>query len=152
MARKLSIKRSNKIALSIMRSAIRAERLVYIAVANKKIKYQHDRSYIAYIGTTKTGANRIAGSAAARAKELLTEHGIKRLDFFVVTCTAKQRVETWKKLETALLLTFRCIYGTVPLGNTHGKKMKWGDEKKYFTTKALEQTIDKYSRTVASQR
>jgi len=129
-----------------MRSAIRSEKLVYIAKANKKIKYKYGMdSYIAYIGTTKKGANRIADSAAARAKELLTKYGVKKLDIFVVTCRAKRNVETWKKLETALILTFRGIYGKQPIGNTHGKEKRWADEKRYFTTQALEEVIKFYS-------
>src|SRR5258706_15122411 len=102
MARKLSIKKSKKVALTISRSAIRANKLVYIAKAGKKLKYDLGRSHIAYIGTTKKGANRIASSAAKKAHELLTMHGIKHLDFFVVRSGRRRNVESWKKLERAL--------------------------------------------------
>lgn len=146
MPRKLSVSKSSKAGLTITRSAVRAKKLVYIAKANKQLRYEFGRSYIAYIGTTKDGANRIAGSAAKKAQELLTQHGIKHLDFFVVTCTGRKRIETWKKLERALILTFRCIYGEPPVGNTQGIKMKWEDEKKYFTTSILEGIIKYYNR------
>jgi hypothetical protein len=145
MPRKLTVKKSRSVALTISRSAIRAQKLVYIAKADKKLNYNLGRSHIAYIGTTKKGANRIASSAANKAEELLTQHGIKHLHFFVVRSAKRRNVESWKKLERALILTFRSMFGEPPMGNSQGKKSKWKDEKEYFTTSTLENIINYYS-------
>src|SRR6266571_3883545 len=141
---KLTIRISNSAAVQIHRDANKANRLVYVAMANKKMKYPHGQSKIGYIGTTKVGADRIAASAAAKSKELLSVHGVKTLSFFVVTCTGKQKVDSWRKLERGLLLVFRETYGLVPRSNSHGKSMKWTDELKYFTRDRLKTVIDKY--------
>lgn len=71
MANRLTIKTYRKPAVIINRSAVVTERLVYIAVANKSLRYRYGRSRIVYIGTTKAGASRIAASAAAKAKKML---------------------------------------------------------------------------------
>jgi hypothetical protein len=118
---------------------------VYIAVANKKLKYPHGVSRIAYIGTTKAGASRIASSAASRAPELFALHGVNELSFFVVTCAARQKVKTWHKLEVGLILTFKHMYGEPPKCNKKGKNQEWKDEREYFTRDRLESVIKKYS-------
>jgi hypothetical protein len=145
MAKKLSIKKTKKPAVVITRNAIKTKKLVYIAVANKAIKYSYGRSRIVYIGTTKKGAGRIASSAASKAKQVLDTWGYKELEFFVVTCTPRPAVQTWHKLERALLLEFREQFGDVPECNIQGKKMKWTDESKYFTRSALRKVIEFYS-------
>lgn len=142
--KKLSIRTAAKPALVISRPAFNAERLVYIAVSNKRLMYPHGRSAIAYIGTTKAGASRIATSAAARAKDLLALHGVTCLSFHVVTCAARQRVKSWRKLETGLILTFRHLYGTVPKCNVKGESQKWNDELEYFTQSRLESVLKKH--------
>jgi hypothetical protein len=109
-------------------------------------RYRYGRSRIAYIGTTKRGARRIAASAASKADEMLDLHGVKELQFYVVSCRSRQRVKTWHKLERALLLTFREIYGEIPWCNAQGAKLKWKDELQYFTHKRLRGVIGKYER------
>src|SRR6266513_1658430 len=108
-------------AVTITRAALHHNRLVYIAKANKRITYQHGKSRIAYIGTTKNGVYRIANSAAWKAQSLLNEHGIWQLEFFVVTCSGYKAVKTWRKLERALLIRFRERLGSVPSGNNQGQ-------------------------------
>ena len=49
------------------RTAIKAEHLVYLLVADKPQRYEWKRSPILYIGTTARGVARIANSAAHRA-------------------------------------------------------------------------------------
>ena len=144
-SKKLTIKTSKRSAITITRSAIKADHLVYVAVANKKLKYPHGGSRIAYIGTTKAGAKRIANSAAYRAPQLLALHGVSELSFFVITCAPRQAVETWRKLEVGLILTFKHTYGEPPKCNTKGKNQKWKDELEYFTRIRLEGVIEKYS-------
>ena len=142
---KLTIQTMKHAAVTIHRRALKRKKLVYIARANKPRRHPHGRSRIVYIGTTKAGASRIAASAAAKARQLLEEHGVKQLDFFVVGCAPRQKVETWRKLERALILTFKHLYGEPPVGNTQGKRMKWRDELTYFTRNRLESVIGKYS-------
>ncbi len=64
-------------------------------------------------------------------------HGIKRLDFHVITCTPLRNVKTWEKLERALLLAFKDRYWSVPVANTMGKHAKWRDDLDYFSEKRL---------------
>lgn len=136
--KKLTIRTAAKPALVISRPAFTSEHLVYLAVANKSLKYIHGKSRIAYIGTTKAGAARIAASAAVRAKGLLALHGVTGLSFYVVTCTSRQGVKSWRKLEIALILAFKHLYGQVPKCNVRGKNQKWSDELEYFTRSRLE--------------
>ena len=149
MPRRSTISQSDQISISITRSATRKQKLVYIAQANKQCRYRHGRSAIVYIGTTEKGANRIAQSAVNKAHQILAEHGFNTLRFFVITCTPIKRVRTWKKLERALILTFRCLYGEPPIGNTAGKKYKWDDEKDYFKVSALEKAIEFYNKPIS---
>jgi len=144
MARKLSIRVSDKPAVTIRRSALRAEKLVYVATASKPIRYKFGRSPIVYIGTTSAGIDRIASSAAIKARELLGEHGIRHLDFHVVACRPLQKVKSWRKLESALLIAFREKYGVVPVGNTKGKNQRWRDEKRYFTESRLKSVLESF--------
>lgn len=143
--KKLTIQTTKQPAFVISRNALKAERVVYLAVTNKALSYPHGKSSIAYIGTTKSGADRIATSAAAKARELLALHGVKRLEFYVVTCVSRQKITSWKKLESGLILSFRQLYGSPPMCNTQGKKKKWTDELEYFTRSRLESVITKYS-------
>jgi hypothetical protein len=137
MGRRLSIKTGRQPAITITRQALKQRRLVYVARANKRIKYPFGRSAIVYIGTTATGVGRIAASAAHQARQFLDQHGVKHLELYVVACTPLRRVQTWTKLESALLLTFKHQYGSVPLGNTRGKNQKWKDELRYFSESRL---------------
>src|SRR5579862_4919129 len=115
MKRRITIStRSRTPAIIITREAIKREKLVYIAIANKPVKYgvSRKKSRIVYIGTTEKGINRIARSGAHRAKELLNERSIKELKFYVVfSRKGKQRVEsTWEKLERVLIQAFKDKY------------------------------------------
>jgi hypothetical protein len=143
-SKKLTIQVAPKPALAISRQAFKAEKLVYLAVVNKPLAYPHSKSRIAYIGTTEVGASRMAASAAHRAKSLFALHGVKTLYFHVVTCAPRQKVNTWKKLESGLILAFKHLYGEVPRCNIQGKRKKWADELEYFTIKRLESVLKKH--------
>jgi hypothetical protein len=145
MARKLKVKFQKQAAITITRNALQADRLVYVATASKKLRYQFGKSSIVYIGTTKNGVHRIASSAASKAEPLLTAHGIRHLEFYVVTCSTQQAVKTWRKLERALLIRFRERFGVVPMGNKQGVNLRWKDELQYFTYLKLDKVIDYYS-------
>ena len=141
----LTVQTTNRPAITITRTANKAKELVYIAVANKRIKYVSGESRIIYIGTTKVGARRMAASAAAKADSMLGLHGVTHLEFFVITSTSKAGIKTWHKLERGLLLSFRERFGSPPKCNVAGKRMLWKDELQYFTRARLDGVIDKYT-------
>ena len=145
MPRKLGIRSASQPAVTIHRGAADNPCLAYIAVANRPIAYSYGRSHIVYIGTTRAGASRIAASAAAKAPEMLALHGITHLEFYVITCQPRRRVKTWRKLERALLLTFRQEFGEIPRCNSQGNRMVWTDEAHYFTEARLRSIIHRFS-------
>src|SRR5258708_5787212 len=114
MSKVIRIKLHNDPAITISRAAYAAEELVYIAVANKQIRYGHGPSCIVYFGTTKRGARRIAGSAAWKAETLLQHYGLRELKFYVVTCGAGASTKAARKLERALIIRFRERFGAPP--------------------------------------
>lgn len=140
--KRMRISLKPKPAMTVQKEAIGNDKLVYLMVPNKQIKYQYGRSSIAYIGTTRDGANRIASSAAARAEEILALHGVNRFDVRVVTCPSRKKIKSEKKLERAFLLAFRERFGEVPKFNTQGKKIKEKDEFDYFVRRRIKQVID----------
>jgi hypothetical protein len=142
MPKRLKVKWQSNPAIVINRTAFRDKKLVYVGRTNKRIRYPWGSSLIAYIGTTKKGAKRIASSAAIKGEKLLYEYGIKHVEFNVVTCGKVQGVETWRKLERALLLRFKEQYGLIPRANNAGKKTHWKDERKYFTIDRLDRILD----------
>lgn len=119
-------------AMSIERGALKRSRLVYFLLANKKLKYQNSRSKIIYIGQTQSGIKRIAESAA-RSTSVLQKHGVNTVQVYTVACQPRQNVNSWRKLERAMLLEFRCLYGNVPMYNTQGKNYTEQDEFRYFS-------------------
>jgi hypothetical protein len=59
----------------------------------------------------------------------------------IVTCGPRKKVKTWRKLERALLLEFRAVYGSVPKCNWVGKNMVEKDEFSYFSRDAIRKVI-----------
>ena len=145
MAKKLRVTTLNKPSIVINRTRATKNTLVYIAVSNKAFNYRFGKSRVVYIGTTKTGTYRIAQSAVDKSKDLFTLHGIKQLSFYIVTCSSVKNLQSWKKLERALILTFRQLYGDPPKENIQGKRMKLTDEYDYFSRAKLLKVIEKYS-------
>jgi hypothetical protein len=119
--------------------------MVYVLVADKRLKYPGGKSRIAYVGTTRKGLSRVARSVAVRADRILGLAGVRSFSARIVTCRPRQRVRTWRKLERALLLTFREVFGAPPRCNVHGKRMKWADEREYFRSKRLVDLIEELS-------
>jgi len=154
MARRRKINRILQPVLTVNRAAMKVKRLVYFLVADHSIQYgKKGSSRILYIGTTKTGARRIAISAVyqlAAAKKLKLR-GVKRLDAFVVWAKSKKGPQTkrgvahWNLLERAILLRFREIYGQVPRLNTQGRKMRKKHEFKTFRESTIDRLINKYN-------
>ncbi|WP_157515261.1 hypothetical protein [Luteimonas abyssi] len=132
MIRRSSISLKANPALTARRVILDNEKIVYLLVASKPLHYPSGKSRIAYIGTTKKGGSRIASSVATRESSILNLHGVTEFEARVITCKARQRVKMWIKLERALLLSFRDIFGEVPRCNTHGKGFVEEKEFEYF--------------------
>jgi hypothetical protein len=124
MPKRATISLKREVAMVARRVLVDHEKLVYVLVADKKITYELGRSRIVYIGTTKKGSSRIAQSVANRAYDILSTHGVREFEARVVTCRPRKHVKTWVKLERALLLVFRDLFGEVPRCNTHGSGIK----------------------------
>jgi hypothetical protein len=140
---RVSLKRDE--ALRATRVTIGKMKLVYLLIADKRLKYKTNKSRIAYIGTTKKGVERIAQSVAFRADGILSLPGVHSFHVRIVTCKPRKNVKTWMKLERALLLCFRERFGKVPLCNSHGSRMKVTDEFRYFAKTAIMNVIEDLS-------
>ena len=143
---RLRIKAHRYEALYVSRVADNADHLVYFFCCDKRLRYPNGKkSRIAYIGTTASGVWRLTSSAAERASKILSQRGVESFNAFVLTCTARQRVRTWHKLERALLLQFRELFGRVPICNTHGQQMVETDEFDYFARARITDVIEDLS-------
>jgi hypothetical protein len=127
----LTISVKSRWAMVVNRVSTNHDKLVYVITTDKPLRYKKGSSHIAYIGETRSGVERIATSLASKADTLLTQWGVRHLVVRVVTCRPLQRVKTWKKLETALLLCFRDRHGQWPLLNKRVKQLP-SDEFAYF--------------------
>ena len=93
---RLRIKYRDWPAVVVHRAAFKNKKLVYVGRANRRYRYPWGRSRIVYIGTTGNGASHVASSAAKKGEDLLFEHGIKEVEFSVVTLW---KVATCRHLE-----------------------------------------------------
>ena len=144
--RKIRVTWLSPAAITITRAAYGASELVYIAYANKCLRYPHGDSRIAYIGTTKNGAWRVANSAVWKAKGVLDRHGIHTLEFWLIPTPRRGKQATHRKLERALLLRFRERYGRVPFANKQGSNLRWRDEGDYFTDGSIQRIITAFAK------
>lgn len=121
--RRANISLKKDTAFKVTRVSVGDDRLVYVMVACKKLNYSKGRSRIAYIGTTKNGIFRVSGSVAERADHILRLHGVESFEVRIITCHRRKHVKMWYRLERALLVVFRELYGEPPRcnGQTHGK-------------------------------
>lgn len=127
--------------MSVTRVTLGHEKMVYVIVASRNMRYAWGRSPIVYIGTTRKGAGRMAESAANLTDKVLAKFGVKRFHVRMLTCRPRQSVPTWRKLERALLLTFKGVYGQIPEFNKQGKGFRPKDEFKYFSRDRLEKLL-----------
>jgi hypothetical protein len=139
---RISLKRGP--AMEVHRIAVSHQKLVYVICANRKIQYPNGRSPVVYIGTTRLGVSRVAASAAYRSEDILWRHGVNSFQVRIVTCDARKGVRTWNKLERALLLLFKDMYGCVPLCNTNGKNYVETNEfdDNFFRRKRVRDILD----------
>jgi hypothetical protein len=137
---RISLKREG--ALSASRMSVENDKLVYVLVCDKKIKYPKKKSRVVYIGATKKGISRIARSVAYRAQNILEIHGVRKFQVRILTCKPRQKIKTWHKLERALLIEFKETYGDIPQCNSQGHRIKKTDEDKYFRSKRLHNILE----------
>lgn len=143
--RRANISLKREVALTARRVLLGNQRLVYVLVAGRPIRYEYGKSRILYIGTTRSGSARVAQSVASRADAILNQHGVRFFEARIVTCSPRRRVKTWVKLERALLLVFRERFGQVPMCNSHGMYMQATDELDYFRRERLVQVLEELS-------
>lgn len=137
---KLSLKRDH--ALEATRVSIGNLKLVYVLIADKRVRYRDGRSRIVYIGTTKHGARRVAQSIAFRAESIFAMRGVRSFHARVVTCKPRRNVTTWRLLERAFLVSFREKYGEVPKCNKHGKRMTARTVFNYFRKRGVQRVLE----------
>jgi hypothetical protein len=112
--------------------------MVYIILADKRVRYPNGRSRVIYIGTTKRGSRRPASNAADKAMKAFEElYGVKNIHVHLLTCQARQAVKTWEELESALLVTFKFLYGKLPRFNYKMGSCRDVDDIKLFKEKKL---------------
>lgn len=140
---RISLRRG--VAIRVDRISADRMKLVYVILADIKIRYKKGRSRISYIGTTKNGISRIAESAASRAEDIFSRHGIREFEVRVVTCTPRKNVKTWFRLERALLLEFKRLFGEVPFCNGTGHNMREGKEFDLFSRSRIKTILDDLS-------
>jgi hypothetical protein len=136
---------TSKPAMTVHSRILTKDRIVYLLAGMKPFKYLGGRSRIAYIGTSKRGARRIASSAAFRTDEVFSKRGSRQMEVFIASCSAKPGLKSWKYLERALLAQFLAWYRELPFCNKQGQKYKF-DEKlmRMFRLKALHRILMRF--------
>lgn len=141
-ARRLQVSLRPVEAMTVRRVALEHERLVYVICADRKLRYPNGKySQIAYIGTTKKGLSRVAGSAAYRAQDVLWTHGVQSFDVRLVTCQGRNGIRSWRRLERAMLISFREMFGGIPLCNVQGSGFEEDREFVTFRRSRIDEII-----------
>ncbi|MGH2360223.1 MAG: hypothetical protein ACRDGM_06740 [bacterium] len=144
--RKVHLSLSRNPVMTLGRSALGSERLVYILATNKALKYPRGKSRIVYIGTTKRGVRRVASSVAGRAEEALERRGMTTVNAHLLTYTRRTgKHNLWLKLERAVLFMFQYEYGTIPILNKTGTHFWPGKEFDYFSRRTLLKRLREFS-------
>jgi len=123
MSRRLNITCSKDPVMTVMRRAVKSRRLVYLICTPKPQSYANGNSRVVYIGTTGVGVRRVASSMAHKSIDFLSHWGVRWLEVYTVTCPPRPGIQSWRRLERDLLITFNLVHGRVPLGNTSGKNL-----------------------------
>lgn len=138
---RLKVRPPKQALLTITRSRQWTDKMVYILAANKSHKYRNGRSRILYIGTTRKGADRPAASAVNKASEAFYKlRGVRTIEVHIVTCAPRKAMQTWKRLESALLDVFRNRYFQLPRYNKVRPTVTEG----LFSAKALVKIIGRF--------
>lgn len=140
--RRMQISLKRNPAMHVTREAVKKQKVVYVLIADKKVRYEKGNSKVVYIGMTRKGVSRLARSVAARAQKILGKLGIRSFDVRIVTCKGRPNVKSRRLLERGLLVTFRKKYGNAPLCNTQGRRMRMRNVEEYFRQKALTRILE----------
>jgi hypothetical protein len=111
--------------MTVTRKVLGHNKVVYLLIANRPVKYPRGKSRIAYIGTTSKGLARVATSVAYRAQDILSGYGLSSMQVYIVTCPPQRKVRTWVLLERALIYQFVQHFWEPPKCNSQGKNFKW---------------------------
>ena len=145
---KMKVHLVGKPVMTVHRRIIKKDKLVYLLVAPKPAKYPNGKSRILYVGTTSKGVKRIAGSAAHRAQEILESWGLRQMDVHIVSCKARQGLQSWGLLEDAILAQFRTRYFSLPRFNKQGQKLWFNSKlKKLFKLETIDSVLSEFDST-----
>lgn len=130
-------------AMTVFRTRYWKPHMVYVLRADKPIRYKSAYSRIVYIGETRRGTRRPAGSAASKAMRTFgVLPGIRRIDVHPLTFKGTQSLRIWEILERDLLATFKAIFGEIPFYNQQGKGKKFSvDGIERFRKTRLEKVV-----------
>lgn len=146
MAR-LTIKHHAMPAMVVSRSRLWTRKMVYVLLANKPIRYANGNySRVIYIGCTRKGAERPAKMAASKSTDAFkTIPGVTAVEVHIVTCKKRPNVRSWELLESAMLVTFKFIYGQLPQFNRKRGEFRHIDEiDKYFREKRIRKILKSF--------
>ncbi|MFH1642847.1 MAG: hypothetical protein ABIC04_08180 [Nanoarchaeota archaeon] len=136
---------SKEPCLIISRGAFHSDKVVYICCANKKHKYDRNKSRIVYIGATKRGAKRFSNSVVYKGKNILDRYGINQIKVYTVTCRGVRGTKIWQKLEDAFLYNFLEEYGRIPILNKQCRSKRKKDVSTFFPESRIDEIIDYFS-------
>ena len=128
--------------VTVTRLASGSPQLCYVVTANRIVAYPSGRSKVVFIGATEEGLSKVVTSVASRADQIFQNHDLTHFEAHVVTCKSVPRVPIWQKLERALLITFRDLYGSAPLCNAFGSGLLAEDEFDYFSKERIENVLE----------
>lgn len=131
--------------MTVKRRATKSRRMVYVICTPRPQRYPAGRSRIIYIGTTGVGVRRVAASMAHKAIDYLARHGVRWLDVYTVTCPPRPGMESWKKLERDLLITFNLVHGRIPHANSSGKNLTPDRLSSVFQYRRLSKVLSAYA-------
>jgi hypothetical protein len=140
--RRLSVMVKWPPAMTVTRVTYGRTRLCFIVTANRIVRYARGRSRIVLIGATDEGLERAVHVVATHSSEILAIRDVTHFDAHVVTCHARQGVQTWQVLERALLIAFRDQYGEPPLCNRTGIGIQEQDEFRYFSRERIVNVLE----------
>lgn len=134
-----------KHVMTVYRRILDKSKFVYLLLSNNPHRYARGRSRIVYIGTTRRGVGRVAGSVAQRAEECFDGRGRKRMDVHVVACSPVPGLKSWRLLERALLAEFQSSHLELPVCNAQGKGYAWnGKLQRYLRRERVRKLLEEF--------
>lgn len=81
---------------------------------------------------------------ANKAADLLKTRGVKYLEVFALTCPPRPGLDSWRRLERDLLITFKNVHGEIPRSNTSGKNFTPDKLSGIFQYRRLESVLRRF--------